>query len=369
MRALNKNNYEEWALDFLEGKLSEQEQEQFNTFLLLNPEIASELEMMKEGLEHAIPTESEKFILKDNLKSNLPPHLAQQSWDDLMIALLEKDLPAKEQELLLKAFEKNSGLKRDWDLYQLTKLPLNEELVFGDKSKLYKKPAARIISINRPVLYRAAAILLLFGIGINLWFREEISYRPVGNHFESLAMSALPGLEESEIMHAQAEVQKVPPTHVFSSTKDGRDATTSAPVKKTSPEKISPQTFSFALAAPNHTLVPELNQALELLPMESPGTILASTPSRNPSNDAGYFDLTRPVKSFASWVKQQGNKRLNLPEDRMVEVPGSVEYASAGAALLERITGRNFALEPKFNDQGKMNDLSLRAGNYHLMLK
>jgi hypothetical protein len=106
---------------------------------------------------------------KEELKTKLPNHLAQQTWDDLMISVLENDVPENERQLLLNEFESSQGLKRDWALYQATKLNPEEEAFIIQKNALYRREGAKVFSIHRSFLYRAAAVLLLLGIGLQFF--------------------------------------------------------------------------------------------------------------------------------------------------------------------------------------------------------
>ena len=175
MRKLNTHNYEEWALDFLEGKLTESEVHHFKAFLLVNPEVAADLDLLQDAKENLLEDSKEEFELKEKIKFRVPHHLAHQSWDDLMIGVLENDLPEKDKRFLLAEFENNPGLKKDWALYQLTKV---NELALEkgiDKSILYRKPAAKIIALNRPFLYRAAIVVLILGIGLR-WMITDLHW-------------------------------------------------------------------------------------------------------------------------------------------------------------------------------------------------
>lgn len=371
MRVLNQHNYEEWALDFLEGKLNKEDLARFKSFLLLHPAIAEELDLLQESQPEVGADASEFIVDKTNLKRTLPEHLSTQSWDDLMIAVLENDVPLAERQLLLREFENSPGLQKDWAIYQATKVkPLAEEL-FLEKDKLYRRQGAKIISINRAFLLRAAVVVLLLGLGIKFAFQDNNRFR--ANKVNGFDLAAewpltLPDAEPSK----QGEISGVEiPTNaskVNPASSDGiLPSLKTAAVMKNSPDKISSR--DLALIEPAFLEQRLLFINAPLLAMEEPGIALTSTEPKKNLSEKEFFDLNHPFRSVNSWVKRQGKKRLELPEDQDVDVPGAVEYASAGAALLEKLTGTTFALEPKFNKEGKMNDLSFRAGNYQLMLK
>jgi hypothetical protein len=372
MRKLDQYNYETWALDFIEGKLDQAELDQFKAFLLLHPHIAEELEALQDEPLEVTMDSKESIGRKEELKTKLPDHLAQQSWDDLMISVLENDVSGNERQLLLKEFESSQGLKRDWALYEATKLKPEEDAFVFQKNALYRKEGAKVFSIHRSFLYRAAAVLLILGIGLQFILQENQRYKvKETNGFDLAAefplISINPGFsDERKISNAF-----MPSDSLNSLVRISNEvivaSNTTRRIKSFSDKVNAQGLVSIQHDVPDQDLIV---MSSPLVDFQEPGIALASTENqKKKSSEEQYFDLNHPFRSVASWVKRQGNKRLELPEGQEVVVPGSVAYASAGAALLERLTGTTFALEPKFNKEGKMNDLSFRAGNYQLMLK
>lgn len=70
MHIINKNNYEEYALDYLEGKLSPEQEQAMEQFLLEHPSIKEEIE----GVEKMVLVEDESitYPYKKNLKKASP---------------------------------------------------------------------------------------------------------------------------------------------------------------------------------------------------------------------------------------------------------------------------------------------------------
>ena len=62
---INRNNYEEYFLDFLEGNLSPSENDLLMSFLNSNPDLKEELELLNELPEIRI---EETFLEKSTLK-------------------------------------------------------------------------------------------------------------------------------------------------------------------------------------------------------------------------------------------------------------------------------------------------------------
>lgn len=65
---VTKQNYEEYALDYIEGTLSRERQRAFERFLDENPEIAAEVRALREELPVLVPDLSVRFEDKSSLK-------------------------------------------------------------------------------------------------------------------------------------------------------------------------------------------------------------------------------------------------------------------------------------------------------------
>ena len=65
---VTKQNYEEYALDYIEGTLSREQQQAFGRFLEENPEIAAELRALREEFPALVPDPSVCFEGKSSLK-------------------------------------------------------------------------------------------------------------------------------------------------------------------------------------------------------------------------------------------------------------------------------------------------------------
>lgn len=217
---INRNNYEPFVIDYLDGALSPEMTAELLLFLELNPDIASEVE----GLQNE-PIPSEDFMLFDKKDSLRKPENAERA-DELMFlvteglagaaelaewnlllastpslnkeweamqkarwvaepmsfdnkkalykseedlaltgdmrlaALLEGDLNAKESAALHKEIAADKNLAASWTTMQKTKLqPV--VIPFEAKDSLYHKQA-RVITLRRAFYFAAAACALLF---------------------------------------------------------------------------------------------------------------------------------------------------------------------------------------------------------------
>lgn len=146
---INRKNYETFAADFIDGKLTPSDVAEFLAFLIENPDIANEVELLRETPVSidAPPTKTDfSFLMKD--VNQLP--LRPENYDEMCIAFHEGDLNEEAVHGLFKEIEINDVLKGKFEQYKKLKLVSNENLVFANKRILKQH------KINVPVLRRMA---------------------------------------------------------------------------------------------------------------------------------------------------------------------------------------------------------------------
>jgi len=156
---INRNNYEAYLLDLLEGRLSGEEQQMVRDFLLLNPDCAgpvSDLEAWVLGQREVC------FPDREKLKKTLPEadsELTDASFDLFSIARLENDLSPEQERVHEKMVTNDRMKRREWNLWQRTKLA-PPRVLFPGKKRLKKRK-----EISRPVIWMsvisAAAVIAL----------------------------------------------------------------------------------------------------------------------------------------------------------------------------------------------------------------
>lgn len=171
MEKINLNNYEAWFLDYMEGNLSLEQQEDLFAFLDANPELKSELD--DDLGEFTLSPEFEGFSAKDSLKveegSNL---IAMSNVEELMIASVEGQLDIQ-QENQLDKFIRDNNLTKDYTAYQNTRLQADLSEKLENKNKLKVKPV--IIPLYMRVASIAAVGILLIGLALNNRSAESVS--------------------------------------------------------------------------------------------------------------------------------------------------------------------------------------------------
>ena len=158
---INRDNYEEFFLDFAEGNLSAKQEETFNNFLKFNPDLETELKDF--DLLKVVPKD---IIMpsKDALKKEIPratDAISSQNFEMYSIAYLENDLSEYQRSLFEAFLNKDKKFQLSFGLMKKTYLQA-ESIPFPHKSRLRKRSKAVInLRIILPFAAAAAIALLL----------------------------------------------------------------------------------------------------------------------------------------------------------------------------------------------------------------
>lgn len=156
---INRNNYEEYFIDYFEGNLNREEKDALFVFLSHNPDLKTEFEEF-ENIEITVPQVEYKF--KNELKKRTGDldRVNDNNIDEYSIAYLENDLNEDEKNWLSEALENNEDYKKTFNLYQKTKLFPSTNVIFSQK-KLLKHFVIERKWVLRIAGYAAAAIIVL----------------------------------------------------------------------------------------------------------------------------------------------------------------------------------------------------------------
>jgi anti-sigma factor RsiW len=119
---INRHNYEEYFLLYVDGELSSADRAQVEAFARQHPDLADELEMLREAVLHG--DSSPEMPGKEALIKLAPwnaDHLTPQQQQLLDHA--HGELPEAEARNLHSALEEDALLRKEWELLQQTALP------------------------------------------------------------------------------------------------------------------------------------------------------------------------------------------------------------------------------------------------------
>jgi hypothetical protein len=154
---INRHNYETFFLLYTDNELSVAERKAVDEFVMANPDLLEELDMLKESI-----------LLPDNIEFNFKDSLLKSEpiTDDIQERLLlhlDNELAPTEKAGIEFLINKEAGIESEWKILQSTKLIADRAIVFVDKQSLYRKEEGRVVVLPWRKM-AAAAVLIGFGV-------------------------------------------------------------------------------------------------------------------------------------------------------------------------------------------------------------
>jgi Ca2+-binding EF-hand superfamily protein len=150
---INRNNYEAFFIDYLEGFLDEKLVDDFIEFLQQNPDLKEELSLFQTV---SIGQEEITFSKKESLLKE--KYDVEHEFNQAAIASMEGDISASEKTEFEKYLSIHPEKQKEAGLFNKTKLQPDKSVVFSKKNKLYRYSAGRTILLWTT---RVAAILII----------------------------------------------------------------------------------------------------------------------------------------------------------------------------------------------------------------
>ncbi|MFW5889832.1 MAG: anti-sigma factor family protein [Marinilabiliaceae bacterium] len=202
---INRNNYEQWFIDYLDGMLDPHSVKELEAFLKMHPKLAEELDSI--GNVRLEP-EHVSFSRKASLLKESAENVCPERADYLLIKQMEEGLNQEEENELEKWMASDANFLKRRDSYQLTRLKA-PALSFDGKEKLLRKRVAPRFSgkFYRWASVAAAALVVLY-FGLN---RIDVA----SDHVDLFSPSRLDprgfsGFEAPEVPVVLAEVGSGP---------------------------------------------------------------------------------------------------------------------------------------------------------------
>lgn len=167
---IDKNNYEAFFLDFVEGKLDNSSTLEMLAFLRNHPELKSELESFSDvRLESSDESYQDKgFLKKMNFTNTLVTH---RNFEDFCIAYYEKILTPEDAEKLEAFLEAHPDKKKDFLQYGKVMLKADKHLIFGSKGLLLKKSKGAVV---RTIILRWTAVAAGIVLAISIFYKSPV---------------------------------------------------------------------------------------------------------------------------------------------------------------------------------------------------
>jgi hypothetical protein len=219
---ITRDNYEQYFLDYAEGNLSPEMEEELSYFLKENPDLKSLLE----DFDHSPVPDDEVIVnpIKKNLKKYIIPtvHISEDNVDEWMIRDLEGLLNGSEENELKEFLSLNPAYSFDYKIFWHTKLSPDLSVSYRNKKEL-KKKTARFPVIRLTWLIPAVAAMVLLFISIRHFTRPQINV----DHQVVPAIATLPPLPSPEIASLEKRSSQIKKQVVDTGTPSPERANTS----------------------------------------------------------------------------------------------------------------------------------------------
>ena len=341
---INRNNYEAYFIDYIEGNLGEEVVDDFIEFLQKNPDLKKELSLFE-----SVTAEAEDIVFQQKEKLYKEKYDSEKEFNHTAIANLEGDISAAEKEKFDVYISKHPEKKKEIKLFSHTKLLPDESITFQNKKKLYHYSLGRTVFLWSS---RIAAILIL-ALAV-YWFSNESS------------KNMNPQNQIAEVKDNTSTPKKEEVTEKAKSSKE-----VNAPVKKEDPQKTKEtkkETLKPAIKEDKENPTKSLREttkgrmggediALIRIPVEVPEkitSIRASIPLENTDVTlAAMREIKTPIEKntyeerlLADVVKEKtGLDQLSLNK-----------ITKVGLKLVSNISKEKFTYET--NKEGKVTELN-----------
>ncbi|WP_132052406.1 anti-sigma factor family protein [Pseudocnuella soli] len=162
---ITRDNYEEFFLMYVDNELTPQERNQVEAFVLTNPGLQAELDMLM-----GAKLEPEELSF-GNLDSLLSANMAGSLVDEDLLLHVDGELDEAAKDKVEQRLKKDEAYNQQFQWLLRTKSNPAEVIPCPDKESLYRHTVRRIGFA--PALRVAAAVLIIASMGLVWWMQDD----------------------------------------------------------------------------------------------------------------------------------------------------------------------------------------------------
>lgn len=167
MQTINRNNYEEFFLLYVDGELDAAQQHAVENFVQQNPDLTVELEML---VHTKLIPENISFNNKEGLLRTEGHNINETNYEEFFLLYIDNELSAAKREEVEKYVLQHPKLQDEFiTLKQAVLAP--EIISYGNKEDLYRTEKRRIVYLK--TLYWAAAAVFIGLCGVGIWMMQS----------------------------------------------------------------------------------------------------------------------------------------------------------------------------------------------------
>ncbi|MCB8995044.1 MAG: hypothetical protein H6538_05510 [Bacteroidales bacterium] len=358
---IDRNNYEIFFMDYLDGNLSDREIHMLEDFLLINPDLRTELE----GMENIrLAPESLVFNEQDLLKKpDLTLPVNEENLEDFCIAALENDLDEASLAALYNYTSKNPEAEKTRLAYNKLHLLPDTNIIYTEKGRLKKA----VFLIPKEIIYPALSIAAALAFMLIIYFRNDSYLKNIPgieanlpHSFTSSPQPDKPSLaiepsEEKKENNAVVQQAGLNIPKLADNKKKVSSGKTKEPADKGKEDSKTNE------SQPSHKLNPSIEIKLPVLSeyevpdqtIESGKVVYSKEPVSAPQ-PAEFLSLSEYAR------RQVLGKVLGEKPAETNRISGW-EIADAGLNGLNKITGSKMKLERKTSETGEITEYSFNS--------
>lgn len=353
---IDRTNYEIFFIDYNDGKLNAQEISQLKAFLQSNPDLQEEFEMFAQN-ESIVDLENVVFEEKNSLKKVFIPkntNISSNNFNDFVIAEIEGELSTNESFQLHQFLIDNPELKKDYELFQYTKLKPEYSIVFEHKNELKKKTKRQ--AIIRQITFTtamAASIALMFTI----FNKVDTSDNTTFGKMSALINENLKSKQNTEVKTktnntTTSKVYKVNKNTInASSSNNSFNNTTKNKKENIEVENIKAKDYKNIVDEP------------QLLNLNKPVIVADLFEIEDNNEMPNVIQQEEPRKDLATlknWVITKFKKNVLGKEIKHEENIDAWDVANIGLAQISKVVNQDYSFQPKYADNGRLVALGIK---------
>jgi len=166
---INRHNYEEYFILYLDNELSPEECGHVEEFARTHPDLGEELAMLQQT--KLIPDTDLVYGDKEDLMITFNrSSITTDNYQEWLLLYTDNELTPEEKNNVEKFIIENPVAKQEFDILQKTKLEPEKEIVYFNRESLYRKEkvTSRVVTLRWWRVAAAAVLLLVAGISVFL---------------------------------------------------------------------------------------------------------------------------------------------------------------------------------------------------------
>ena len=160
---INRNNYEEFFLLYVDGELNAVERDSVEKFAEQNVDLQEELNAL---LQTKLSIADEMIFENKHLLYKYESEIINcDNYQEYLLCYIDNELNSEDKKLVEKLVENNPGKKAELEILQRAKLDKDEKIVFENKALLFRteKEKVRILPFYWMRFAAAASVILIAG--------------------------------------------------------------------------------------------------------------------------------------------------------------------------------------------------------------